>query len=284
MIDFDSMYPDMRATTDNLRRQCQLVMLRMLKITNYLCEKHNIQYFLVGGSLLGAIRHSGFIPWDDDLDIGMTRENFEKFVKHAVPELPNDIFFQTDETDPGYPGCEYVESRLRDKYSTYRDAESGPVNNAHQGLQLDIFVYDRAFLPNNIFIILENYLLKIICRTNRERARVLKAIDKRFSGPLVYASSYLHRFGMWRFGANYIRNHEVDLLVKMNFEDMEAYVPVGWRSCLERQYGDFMELPPVEKQIGHHTALHKADPFQPCDHKEILSWKEREAEYLAKNS
>jgi len=79
----------------------------MFKIFDYLCNKYDIKYFLTGGTLLGAIRHQGFIPWDDDLDVGMTRENYDKFVHYAVPKLPQDIFFQTPETDPHYPACDY---------------------------------------------------------------------------------------------------------------------------------------------------------------------------------
>src|SRR5215218_6776773 len=96
--DFDVLFSDVRESGETRLRQCQLVMLRMLKIFDYLCRKHAVEYFLVGGSLLGAVRHQGFIPWDDDLDVGMTRKNYEKFLKLAVPELPYDIFFQTPQT------------------------------------------------------------------------------------------------------------------------------------------------------------------------------------------
>src|SRR3954447_23034161 len=93
MLNFDEIFPDNREEGETPLRQCQLVMLRMLKIFDLLCRTHGIDYFLTGGSLIGAVRHNGFIPWDDDLDVGMTRENYEKFVSKAVPELPNDIFF-----------------------------------------------------------------------------------------------------------------------------------------------------------------------------------------------
>ncbi|MBW1616748.1 MAG: LicD family protein [Deltaproteobacteria bacterium] len=68
-------------------------MLRMLKIFDYIAKKHNIKYWLSLGTLLGAVRHSGFIPWDDDTDIAMTRKDYEKFLKKGVAELPEDIFF-----------------------------------------------------------------------------------------------------------------------------------------------------------------------------------------------
>ncbi len=119
-INFSVLFPDEREKDESPLRQCQLVMLRMLKIFDYLCMKHDIKYFLTGGSLLGAVRHQGFIPWDDDLDVGMTRDNYEKFSKYAVPELPEDIFFQNQHTDIYYRKTSNVDARLRDKYSSYK--------------------------------------------------------------------------------------------------------------------------------------------------------------------
>jgi lipopolysaccharide cholinephosphotransferase len=276
MADFDTLFPDVRENEQTLIKQCQAVMLRMLKIIDYLCAKHNIQYFLIGGSLLGAIRHKGFIPWDDDLDIGMTRENYDKFVRVVVRELPNDIFFQTHFTDASYPACDYVEARLRDKYSSYITETIKPVTY-HQGLQVDIFVYDRAFLPYNLLIITENILLKYLLRDNTKRGKMLTLISKIFPFPLVYASSYLQKPGMWKFGANYIKQNEISTLVKAPFEDMEVNLPVGWDSCLKRQYGKYMQLPPIEKQKGHHGEYGEPDPFVPCRHAETLNWKNRTA-------
>ena len=269
MVDFDYLFPDIREKGETLTRQCQLVMLRMLKIVDYVCKKHEIKYFLIGGSLLGAKRHNGFIPWDDDLDIGMTRSNYEKFVKLAVPELPNDIFFQNYQTDINYPYREMVEARLRDKYSSYTRKN----NKWHEGLQVDIFVYDRAFLPNNFLIIIQNILAGLL--GDKKRAHALKFISKYFPFGLVYASSYLQKLGMWKFGTNYIKEKELSELVKTKFEEMETYIPAGWDSCLKRQYGNYMQLPPIEKQSGHHSIVETPDPFTPCRHKEILNWKDR---------
>ena len=269
MVDFDYLFPDKREKGETLTMQCQLVMLRMLKIVDYICAKHTIKYFLIGGSLLGAIRHRGFIPWDDDLDIGMTRDNYEKFVEYAVPELPNDIFFQNYKTDIKYPYSEQVEARLRDKYSNYTLKN----DRWHEGLQVDIFVYDRSFLPNNFLIIIQNILLGLL--GDKKRAQTLKVISRYFPFRLVYASSYLQKLGMWKFGTNYIKERELSELVKTRFEDMETYIPAGWDDCLKRQYGNYMQLPPLEKQSGHHSIVETPDPFTPCHHKEILHWKNR---------
>ena len=80
-------------------RQAQKIMLYIMKKIHEVCVKHNIKYWLDYGTLLGAIRHDGFIPWDDDLDICMMREDYEKFNKVAQAELGDEFFWQTPETD-----------------------------------------------------------------------------------------------------------------------------------------------------------------------------------------
>ena len=286
-MDFDYLFPDEREKGKTRIRQCQLVMLRMLKILDYLCEKHGIEYFITGGTMLGAIRHKGFIPWDDDLDVGMTRNNYDKFVKHAVPELPNDIFFQTDESDLHYPSCHIMEAKLRDKYSNYSIKK-----NWHNGLQIDISIYDRAYLPHNFFIYLMNRFLLFLFKKkgNKERAKMLRWISCYSPFPLVYSCSFIFGFKMVKLGANYFKAKEIKTRIRTKFEDIETYIPVGWDAYLRRRYGNYMELPPPEKQIGHHsnnnymqlTSLENTnenanlpDPFTPCDHKEILHWKTR---------
>ena len=87
-VDFDLLYPDKREEGSTQIRQCQLVMIRMLKIVDYLCNHYQVKYFLTGGTLIGAIRHKGFIPWDDDLDISMPRASYEAFLRIAPSEIP----------------------------------------------------------------------------------------------------------------------------------------------------------------------------------------------------
>ena len=277
-MNFDILFPDEREKGETPLRQSQLVMLRMLKIFDYLCNKHHIQYFLTGGTLLGAIRHNGFIPWDDDLDVGMTRDNYEKFLQLGVRELPNDIFFQNVQTDSFYPKYREAEAKLRDKYSKYTRREDLEKRYKwHNGIQVDIFVYDRAFLPHNYFIYLVN---KTFFRHFREprsankRATVLKWVSKYSPFPLVYASSYMYMREMVKTGQCYKTQKELRQVIKVKFEDMEASIPVGWKPYLKRMYGDYMQLPPVDKQKGHHSLI-PPDPFTPCDHSEVLHWRDR---------
>jgi len=102
--DFDEAIPDLRPQGDTPLRSCQLVMLRLLKIFDAICNEAGLQYWLDGGTLLGAMRHSGFIPWDDDVDVKMPIDDYHRFLALASDVLPYDIFLQTRETDPAPPG------------------------------------------------------------------------------------------------------------------------------------------------------------------------------------
>jgi len=273
-MDYTHLFPDNREQGETRIRQCQLVMLRMLKILDLLCNKYKIKYFLYGGSLIGAVRHKGFISWDDDLDVGMTRDNYEKFVRYAVPELPDDIFFQSDETDSLYPSCHLIEAKLRDKYSSYKRSEAvKKIIKWQDGLQIDIAVYDQAYLPHNFLIYLLNRTLTFFFRNkgNKKRAQVLKWISKYSPLPLVYSSSFIGARNMIRLGTNYFKENEISHLVKTKFEDIEVFIPQGWHTYLKRRYGNYMEPPASKDQKGHH-GVDTPDPFSPCDHWEILYW------------
>ena len=89
--------------SDEQLKKLQSIQLDMLKEVKRICHKHNIKYSLIGGTLLGAIRHQGYIPWDDDADIGMLREDYEKFRAICEKELNQEKFyFQDDRNTPGY--------------------------------------------------------------------------------------------------------------------------------------------------------------------------------------
>ena len=85
-----------------LLRKVQLTQLEIAKEIRRVCEENDIPYFLTCGTLLGAVRHQGFIPWDDDMDVGMLRENYEKFCRIAPEKLKPEYCWQTWYTDPNY--------------------------------------------------------------------------------------------------------------------------------------------------------------------------------------
>ncbi len=119
----------------------QRILLGYLLDVDRICKKHNIKYFLGGGTLLGAIRHNGFIPWDDDADIMMLREDYDKFLKVAQSELPPTLFLQTSYTDKH---CHYPFAKIRindTMYATYYSKSHTGMNN---GLAFDIFSHDQT--------------------------------------------------------------------------------------------------------------------------------------------
>ena len=120
-------------------RKIQLLQVKILKEIDSICRKHNIKYTLCGGSMLGAIRHKGFIPWDDDIDISMLREEYEKFLLVCKEELNSEVYFlQTMETDLEY---RLLYSRVLLKGTSFVRAGQEHIK-AQNGIFVDIFPRD----------------------------------------------------------------------------------------------------------------------------------------------
>lgn len=118
------------------------IQLDLLSQVVSLCDAYGIQYFLCGGTLLGAIRHKGYIPWDDDLDIMMTRNNYNKFCEIAAQKLKYPYFIQTEKTDPG---CLYRFAKIRNSMTTGIENKPYYQNNKriNQGIFIDVFCLDK---------------------------------------------------------------------------------------------------------------------------------------------
>lgn len=248
--------------------------IEMMKEIKRICEKHNIKYFLVGGSLLGAIRHGGFIPWDDDLDIGMLREDYEKFRAVAPNELDERFSYQSFEHEPS---SHYIfdKIRLKDTYFTTKFSNRFKMEN---GLFIDILIYDKT--ANNL------KAQKRHITALRWGARLInirwvnvprKGVAYRFSKLMLpfmrlFPLSVYHKvFNTILKWYNKTDNHYLidgvglniergaftdswfDEIIEMPFEDITLPVPAGYDSYLRHWYGDkYMELPPVSvRNSGH---------------------------------
>jgi len=132
----------------------QKIMSNMLKEFDRICQKHNIRYFLIGGSCIGAIMYKGWIPWDGDVDLEVHEDDYDKLKNVLKTELPKNMWFQNDETDPYYPKNNNIIGKLRDLNSCYIEYTNNGGTSWHNGLQIDINIYKQdkngnIFFPDN---------------------------------------------------------------------------------------------------------------------------------------
>ena len=281
-------YKDRRDEGETTLRQCQLVQLHMLHVLDAICKKHNIEYFLEGGTLLGAMWRGGFIPWDDDLDVGMFRDQYEKFLRIAREELPKDVILQTPDDVPEQV---LAFAKLRDAYSFYAECSMSQNLSRSNGIFLDIFAYDK--IPS--LWIFERPLVKL-CKRCWIFVRALRCSGGRgwwfalFGGWLalpLYAAHYVIR---WLFSVllhvlpcrNYYVNLEMNCFIRRTygmmypvgvhqFEDGEFPVPHDWDGLLSEHYRpEWRQPPPKEKQVGGHSSL--SLPFQTPMYKGAMKW------------
>jgi len=123
------------------------VLLDLLLEFDEVCKRRNIKYFLDGGTLLGAVRHNGFIPWDDDVDVIMTRDEYRKLCECACEEFQHPYFFQNNETDPGsMRGHAQLRNSLTTGILKSEMCDGVPIHRFNQGIFMDIFILDK--IPN----------------------------------------------------------------------------------------------------------------------------------------
>lgn len=281
-------YKDRREEGQTTLRQCQFVQLHLLHVVDAICKEYHLTYFLTGGTLLGAMRHNGFIPWDDDLDIGMPREDYNRFLKIARCELPKDVIL--------YAPSDTLErvisfSKLRDAYSFFGESSMGISLKRQNGIFLDIFPYDEVPCLGNW---LERRLVKI-CKHAYHYGRALRCSGGRgwlmalFGGYLAipfYAVHWAIR-GLFRalllilpckniyidLGFTFVFPNSKKALFPLGthvFEDGEFPVSGDPDTTLREQYGDWRQLPPVEKRQGGHSKL--ILPFQTVMVSGAMKW------------
>lgn len=253
-------------------RKLQKVEIETLDEIVRLCDKHNLEYFLIGGTCLGAIRHQGFIPWDDDIDVGMPREDYEKFIDIAIKELDDKYFIQCPKTDPKhYLG--FV--KIRKNNTTFANLEDHIKTESHLGFFVDIFPMDYTNNINSITLrfnvtltknLIETMLYKKGYKKFKElRHPILSALGLPFSIlQLQKIINFLmqkqnkkeHKYAGFYSGIYFYKKDmlPIDKVFPVSYVTFEGKTYKTFNDpkwYLENLYGDYMTLPKENERRTH---------------------------------
>lgn len=245
-----------------LRRQQQR-MLEMMTWLDDVCRRHRIPYWLGSGTLLGAVRHGGFIPWDDDVDIEFRREDYPRLLQVLSQETAGtDYALQTHDTDPGYF---FTYAKLRDRRSRLQEQTGYDRIFTYQGIYLDLFVLEPMtkplhWLSNRTFGI----IYKVLRNPEYNTQQLIRKTDSiyranmRFVFPLLRLLSRLFspRLLTYSPGIPFESQRDPAELFPLStvvFEGHRFSAPHNPESYLRRMFGNWQRLPDVDK-ISTHTA------------------------------
>ena len=256
------------------KRDLQLDELTILEELDRICKKHNIEYFLTAGTLLGAVRHRGFIPWDDDIDLVMKKSEFKRFRKIAETELSEGFFYQDEKTEKEY--C-FAFAKVRKEGKKVYEPNLKSID-IHKGVYIDIFPLDNCpksdRAANAFFKLVRLYSVALIakqdkdfvCEYDKKSARAMFNFIKIFplgfikflrgftiklvalftSGKRLCTVSGTHGYPKETYDAEWFSKAEF-----MEFENREYPVPSGWKSILTNMYGDYTIPPDENARTGH---------------------------------
>ena len=266
------------------RKKVWLTQMEMMKAVLDICESNNLKIFAIAGTLLGAIRHNGYIPWDDDIDFLMPREDYEKFIAVAGESLKAPYSMQCCKTEKSYPNG-HIQIRNSETtcfiFNSFDDLKSGK----NCGVFIDIFCYDE--MPDEEsgrvkFWEKEKRLKNLSMWKIYSKKKGLKGLVQKF-----LANTYFLTHGVQStiekhdalaqkfndgthalvsavaFGAKIERNvwkkSDFDEIVPHAFEDITVPVPKKFDSVLTVQYGDYMKIPENKGGTVHGQAFFDVD-------------------------
>lgn len=247
----------------SLLRKRQLRMLEILKSIDKICRDNKIPYILSAGTVLGAYRHGGFIPWDDDLDIELLKENYKTLLSLLEKNLPEDMVLQTHQTDSHY----YIPfAKVRCTKMMVNDRYNLDENYKFRGVFVDIFPLEQSFL---LFSKIATTIQKFLMRVSRLSNSYLWIKNPLLSISYILSFNILYpclRYISNLFSSNtlrYVLGSGFDAARKredlfpassLQFEGFEFPGPRNPQAYLARIYGpDYMTPPPLDKIEMHST-------------------------------
>lgn len=250
----------------------QLAELEIMKAIDKICRDNGIIYYLCAGTALGAVRHKGFIPWDDDLDIMLKREDYDRLIELLKTELPSDLWLQCYDTDKNYW---QPFAKVRKLGTVYKEKGQEKLPDEKCGVWVDIFPLDYA-KKIGFSLKFRRFITKTVSFSMRQREFGLKfsVFSKRYAPLLMFyrlfPKSFLKKLQLMAMRCNsrnknlivnlastYEVNKEThlsewfDSAIDMSFEDTVFLVPCGYDMYLKHLYNDYMQLPPEDKRRGH---------------------------------
>lgn len=268
---------DFRMNYNNDINGYHYVCLRILRNFDKICRKNNIEYWLTDGTLLGAVRHKGFIPWDDDIDVCVNKKDYERLLRVLEEELPQDMFLQTYKSDKEAAkklflqeedeSTKYNYCKIRDKKSLAIEKGQG-AQTYHNGIWLDIFPMSeikKNVCLNKILkkIPQDNFNCSIVKRNLKKFLLILikifgfssfsnlkKRIKKNLSKNTLKNNYLIYMDGeLWW---HMYKKEDIYPLKEIEFEGYKFLAPRNEKNYLKSYYGkNFMDLPPLDKQISH---------------------------------
>lgn len=269
----------MREYTQEELKKIQALSMETLREFIRICEKYGLDYFAISGTAIGAVRHQGFIPWDDDMDVGMLREDYDRFLEVAPGELKGRYELYSASLQKRVQGFYLQMFPVGSVFMTRRNAR-WPL---HPGIKLDIFPYDRVPADgkrrarlyrrlrfwNRLYIIkntkvpqldgkgIKTMLIRAACRVSYVLLKAGPSLDTIVKKYETLMKSTRESSGYYTILDDMnpdwwvIRRSELYPMEEATFGPLTVRLPAGNDAMLRRQYGDYMKYPPREERGGH---------------------------------
>ena len=264
-------FPTTKQYTKKDIKKVQDRLLEMAKIVTNILDKNNIKYMISFGTLLGAVRHKGFIPWDDDFDLFLFGDEYEKALICLKHELPKDMIVHNKENDPIY--WPYW-SRIRD-LNTDTYAKLWPNDNKYKyrGINLDLYKLDKILAKDKDINLLRHHLnyqkriyksglislKKYIFNKIKLYPKILKA---KFNSIGIKNKDNIYFFVIVFHDMKY---NDIFPLKKYRFEGNDFWGPSNYNVFLKKVYGNYMDIPPYKQRLSHYDwvkYIKKSDEFE----------------------